>query len=62
MILHIYVWAWILTAIGIGFLSVLILYTKYSSDISVRLYAITIVVAAICLGFAIHLFLSNAGI
>jgi len=62
VIIELYIWAWILVIIGIGFLCVLILYTKYSTEVSMKLYIITIVFSSISLGFGVHLFLTNLGV
>ncbi len=62
MIIQIYVWAWILIIIGFGFVGALVLYVKYSTEVSIKFYVFTIVVSSISLGFGIHLFLANFGI
>lgn len=54
--------AWIFLFIGIGVLTILILYTKYGRETSIRLSIIAIVIASIFLGFALHFFLLNLGI
>lgn len=60
--LSIWVFAWIFLVIGLVSLTVLIIYTKYGREVSVRLSIISIVIAAIFLGFAIHFFLLSYGI
>ncbi|MEE9378254.1 MAG: hypothetical protein V3V33_09475 [Candidatus Lokiarchaeia archaeon] len=60
--LSIWVFAWIFLVIGLISLTVLIIYTKYGRELSVRLSIISIVIAAIFLGFAIHFFLLSYGI
>ena len=52
---------WIFLAIGLASLAVLIIYTKYGREISIKLSVITIVIASIFLGFAFHFFLLNFG-
>ncbi len=60
--LSIWVFAWIFLVIGLVSLTVLIIYTKYGREVSVRLSIISIVIAAIFLGFTIHFFLLSYGI
>ena len=60
--LSIWVFAWIFLVIGLVSLTVLIIYTKYGREISIRLSIISIVITAIFLGFAIHFFLLSWGI
>ncbi len=59
--LHLWVIAWIFLAIGIVALTILIIYTKFGREISIRLSVITIGISSIFLGFAFHFFLLNAG-
>ncbi|MFX1420252.1 MAG: hypothetical protein ACFE9N_15165 [Promethearchaeota archaeon] len=56
------VFAWLFLIIGLISLAVLILYTKYGREISVRLSIISIVIASLFLAFAIHFFLLNGGL
>ncbi|UCC19087.1 MAG: hypothetical protein JSV62_13430 [Promethearchaeota archaeon] len=56
------VFAWLFLVIGLTSLAILILYTKYGREISVRLSIISIVIASLFLAFAIHFFLLNMGI
>ncbi|MCK4379503.1 MAG: hypothetical protein KAW51_00060 [Candidatus Lokiarchaeota archaeon] len=60
--LSIWVFGWIFLVIGLVSLTVLIIYTKYGREVSVRLSIISIVIAAIFLGFAIHFLLLSWGI
>ena len=49
--------AWVLLSIGLVSITVLALYTKYGRELSIKLSVITITIASISLGFAIHFFL-----
>ncbi|UCD02091.1 MAG: hypothetical protein JSV23_03485 [Promethearchaeota archaeon] len=60
--LSLWVFAWIFLIIGLTSLTILIIYTKYGREVSVRLSIISIVIASIFLGFAIHFFLLTWGI
>jgi len=60
--LSIWILAWIFLVIGIVSLIILVLYTKYGREVSVRLSIISIVIASIFLGFAFHFFLLSRGI
>jgi len=60
--LSIWVLAWIFLVIGLVSLIVLVIYTKYGREVSVRLSIISIVIAAIFLGFAFHFLLLSWGI
>jgi hypothetical protein len=60
--LSLWVLAWIFLFIGLTALTILVVYSKYGREKSVRLSAISIIVAAIFLGFSIHFFLLNLGI
>lgn len=60
--LVLWVFAWIFLSIGFVALIVLIVYTKYGREISIKLSVITIVVASVFLGLALHFFLLNFGI
>jgi len=59
--LLLWVLGWIFLFIGLTALIVLILYTRYGREISIRLSIITIVVASIFLGFGFHFILLNFG-
>jgi len=59
--LPLWIIAWVFLAVGLISLTVLIVYTKYGREISIRLSAITIVISSIFLGFAFHFFLLSAG-
>ncbi|MCK4479085.1 MAG: hypothetical protein KAV01_01035 [Candidatus Lokiarchaeota archaeon] len=60
--LSLWVFAWLFLIIGLVSLTILILYTKYGREVSVRLSIISIVIASIFLGFALHFFLLSWGI
>ena len=53
--------SWVFISIGLVALTVLIVYTKYGREISIRLSIITVVVSSIFLGFAFHFLLLQAG-
>ncbi|MBN1802748.1 MAG: hypothetical protein JW891_14655 [Candidatus Lokiarchaeota archaeon] len=57
-----WVLAWIFLVIGIISLLVLILYTKYGRESSIKLSFITIVIASFFLGFGLHFLLLNLGL
>lgn len=59
--LSLWVFAWLFLIIGLVSLTILILYTKYGREVSVRLSIISIVIASIFLGFALHFFLLSWG-
>jgi hypothetical protein len=59
--LPLWIIAWVFLAVGLISLTVLIVYTKYGREISIRLSVITIVISSIFLGFAFHFFLLSAG-
>jgi hypothetical protein len=54
--------AWIFLVIGIFAIVVLILYTKYGRELSIKLSLLSIIFAAVFLGFSIHFFLISFGI
>ena len=56
-----WVLAWIFFGIGMVSLLILVLYTKYGREISIRLSIITILIGSIFLGFSIHFFMLQAG-
>ncbi|MFW9895562.1 MAG: hypothetical protein ACFFD7_07150 [Candidatus Thorarchaeota archaeon] len=60
--LTLWTFAWIFLFIGLIALTVLVLYTRYGREKSVRLSVISIIISAIFLGFSIHFFLLNYGI
>jgi len=60
--LSLWVLAWIFLIIGLMALAILIVYTKYGREKSVRLSIITILIVSVFLGFAFHFFLLNWGI
>ena len=59
--LLLWVLGWIFLFIGLVSLIVLVLYTRYGGEVSIRLSIITIVVASIFLGFGFHFILINFG-
>jgi hypothetical protein len=59
--LLLWILAWVFFGIGLVALLILVLYTKYGREISIKLMVITIFVGSIFLGFSIHLFLLQAG-
>ncbi len=59
--LSLWVFAWLFLIIGLVSLTILIIYTKYGREVSVRLSIISIVIASIFLGFALHFFLLSWG-
>ena len=56
-----WVLAWVFFGIGMVALLILVLYTKYGREISIRLSVITILVGSVFLGFSLHFFLLQAG-
>jgi len=60
--LTIWVFAWIFLFIGLASLTILIIYTKYGREVSIRLSILSMVVASIFLGFAFHFLLLSWGI
>lgn len=60
--LVLYVFAWIFLIIGLISFTVLVLYTKYGREISIKLSVISITVASVFLGFSIHFFLLHFGL
>jgi hypothetical protein len=60
--LALWVFAWIFLIIGIIVIAVLIIYTKYGREISIKLSIISIGMASILLGFSSHFFLLHFGI
>ncbi|MFX1376865.1 MAG: hypothetical protein ACFFA0_13740 [Promethearchaeota archaeon] len=57
--LTLWVLAWIFLVVGLIALAVLVIYTRYGREISVRLSVLSIIIASIFLGFSIHFFLLN---
>ncbi|MCJ7649140.1 MAG: hypothetical protein MUP85_11050 [Candidatus Lokiarchaeota archaeon] len=57
-----WVLAWIFLLIGIFSVVVLILYTKYGRELSMKLTILSIVFSSVFLGFATHFFLTSIGI
>lgn len=60
--LTLYVFAWIFFSLGLLSLIILILYTKYGRDVSIKLSVINILFSSIFLGFAFHFFLIHFGL
>ena len=60
--LTLWVLAWLFLIIGLVSLLILVIYTKYGRELSIRLYLISIVIASVFLGFSIHFFMLNYGI
>jgi len=60
--LTLWVLAWLFLFIGLVALIVLVVYTRYGREKSVRLSVISIIIASIFLGFSIHFFLLSWGI
>lgn len=56
-----WVLAWVFFGIGMVSLLILVLYTKYGREISIKLSIITILFGSIFLGFSIHFFMLQAG-
>lgn len=59
--LTLWILSWVFISIGLVALTVLIVYTKYGREISIRLTIIAIVVSSIFFGFAFHFLLLQAG-
>jgi hypothetical protein len=60
--LTLWIFAWIFLVIGIITLAILIVYTRYGREISIKLSVISIAISSVLLGFSIHFFLLNFGI
>ncbi|HDZ18250.1 MAG TPA: hypothetical protein ENH75_08170 [archaeon] len=60
--LPIWIFGWIFLFIGIISLIVLIIYSKYGRELSIRLSVISIIFASVFLGFALHFFLLSWGL
>jgi len=58
----IWVLAWVFLFIGLLSLTILIVYTRYGRELSIKLSIISISISAILLGFAFHFFLITFGI
>ncbi|TFG29836.1 MAG: hypothetical protein EU532_02475 [Promethearchaeota archaeon] len=56
-----WVLAWVFFGIGMVSLLILVLYSKYGREISIKLSIITILTSSIFLGFSIHFFMLQAG-
>lgn len=60
--LSLWIFAWIFLVIGIITLGILVVYTRYGREISIKLSVISIAISSILFGFSIHFFLLNFGI
>jgi hypothetical protein len=60
--LTLWVLAWLFLVMGLIALTILVVYTRYGREKSVRLSVISIVIGSILLGFSIHFFLLTWGI
>ncbi|MFX1496872.1 MAG: hypothetical protein ACFFBH_05070 [Promethearchaeota archaeon] len=60
--LTLWILAWFFLIIGLISITILIIYTRYGREISIRLSLLAIIIAAVFLGFAIHFFLLNFGV
>ncbi len=60
--LTLWILAWFFLVIGIIALVILVIYTKYGREVSIKLSVISIAIASVLLGFAFHFFLLNFGI
>ncbi|MFX1239374.1 MAG: hypothetical protein ACFE8P_16860 [Promethearchaeota archaeon] len=56
-----WVFGWIFLVIGLVSLGVLVVYSKYGREVSIRLSIITIIAASIFIGFGFHFILLNYG-
>ncbi|MHA1729250.1 MAG: hypothetical protein ACTSWY_11025 [Promethearchaeota archaeon] len=56
------VFAWILIIIGIIAAAALVIYIEWGRDVSIPFPVISIIIASVCIGFGIHLFLISANI
>lgn len=59
--LFLWVFGWIFIMIGLTSIIVLIIYTKYGREVSIKLSVITILIGSIFLGFGFHFILLNMG-
>lgn len=60
--LSLWILAWIFLILGLLALAILIIYTKYGREKSVRLSILSILTVSIFLGFSFHFFLLNWGL
>jgi hypothetical protein len=58
----IWILAWVFLCIGLLSLAILIVYTRYGRELSIKLSIISVSFAAVFLGFAFHFFLITFGI
>ena len=59
--LLLWVLGWIFISIGLTSIIILIIYTKYGREVSIKLSVITILLGSIFLGFGLHFILLNFG-
>jgi hypothetical protein len=60
--LSLWVFGWIFLILGIISLAILIIYTKYGREVSIRLSILSIVISGTFLAFAIHFILLSVGL
>jgi len=60
--LGLWAFAWIFLIIGILLLGILIIYTKYGRELSIKLSILSIFIASTFLGFSFHFFLLHFGL
>ena len=60
--LSVWILAWVFVVIGLLALIVLVVYTRFGREVSIRLSIISVTFAAIFIGFGIHFFLISFGI
>ena len=59
--LILWILGWVFLCIGLTFFAVLVIYTKYGREISIKLSVLTILMGSIFLGFGFHFILLNFG-
>jgi len=60
--LPLWIFAWLFLVIGIISLLILLIYTRYGREFSLKLSIITIVLTSACLGFSIHFFMLSLNV
>ncbi|MFX0077461.1 MAG: hypothetical protein ACFE96_18615, partial [Candidatus Hermodarchaeota archaeon] len=58
----IWILAWVFLCVGLLSLTILIVYTRYGRELSIKLSIISVTISAFFLGFAFHFFLITFGI
>lgn len=53
--------AWVFSVIGVIAIVILVIYTKYGRELSIKLSLLSIIFAAVFIGFSIHFFLISFG-